>query len=119
MKPLSNSIIRILFSIPFLAFGIMHLVAGKETAGLIPEFIPWSILWVYATGVALIAAAISFILNKQAKVAGVLLAVLLLLFIVTIWLPKATNGDQMAVSNLLKDIGLMAGALLVSGISKN
>ena len=97
----------------------MHILAGKNMAGLIPPYVPWPTIWVYITGIALIAASISFILNKQAKLAGVLLAVLLLLFIVTIWLPRAANNDQTAVSSLLKDIGLMAGALLVSSISKN
>jgi len=119
MKPLSNSIIRILFSIPFLVFGIMHILAGKDMAAMIPPYIPWPIIWVYITGIALIAAAISFILNKKAKLAGILLAVLLLLFVVTIWLPRAANNDLTAISSLLKDIGLMAGSLMVSSISKN
>ncbi len=119
MKSLSNSIIRILFAIPFLVLGISHIIAAEQMTGLVPSFLPWPTVWVYISGIALIASALSIILNKQAILASVLLAVLLLLFIVTIWLPKVANGDQMAMSSLLKDLGLMAGAILISRISKN
>ena len=113
------TIAKIIFAVPFIVLGLMHFMAAKDMTGLVPSFVPGGIIWIYITGVALIAAGISFIINRYAKLAGILLAVLLLIFIVTIWLPKFSGGDNEAMISLLKDLGLIGGALLISGVSKN
>lgn len=119
MKTLSNLFIRVLFAVPFILFGILHILEGKTMAGVVPSYIPWPTFWVYLTGVGMFAAGVSFIINKMAKLAGVLLAVMLLIFIVTIWLPQVAAGSQSAMAGMLKDIALLAGALMISGMSKN
>src|SRR3989304_6372234 len=113
MKGMSTTVAKIIFAIPFIMFGVFHFLKANAMTGYVPSFIPGGVIWVYITGVALLAAGISFILNKYAKLAGILLAVLLLLFIVTIWLPQVANGEQAALPSLLKDLGLLGGALLV------
>lgn len=113
------TIAKIIFAVPFIISGLMHFMAAKDISGMVPPFVPGGIIWIYITGVALIAAGISFIINRYAKLAGVLLAVLLLLFIVTIWLPRLSGGDNGAMISLLKDLGLLGGALLISAVSKN
>ncbi len=118
MKGLTT-IAKIIFAVPFIILGLMHFMAAKDMTELVPSFVPGGIIWIYITGVALIAAGISFIINWYTKLAGVLLAVLLLLFIVTIWLPKFSGGDNQAMVSLLKDLGLLGGALIISGVSKN
>ena len=86
-------------------------------AGYVPSFIPGGIFWVYLVGLALIAAAVAIIIQKQARLACLLLALLLLVFILTMHLPGAMEEAtrQMAVSSLLKDFGLMGGAVLCAG----
>ena len=99
-----------LFIVPFVGFGIMHLMAGDKMGGMVP--IPGGSIWVYVTGLAMVAFGISVILGKMDKLAAVLLALLLVLYVVLIHLPGAMKGDQMATASLLKDIGLAGGALM-------
>ena len=65
------------------------------------------------------ACGISFLTNKMVKVAGYVLAVLLIIFILTIHLPNYLNaGDKemklLALVNLLKDTAIAGFALHVA-----
>ena len=102
-----------LLMIPFAAFGIMHLLGADKMAGMVP--IPGGSLWVYLTGLGMIAFAASIVLGKYDKLGAVLTALMLVVFILTLHLPAAMKGDQMAVMGLLKDLGLAGGALLYAG----
>lgn len=121
MKTLTTKVARILFAMPFGIFGLMHLMGADKMTGMVP--IPGGAFWVYITGLALMAAAIAIIINKKGKMASLLLALMLLMFIMMIHIPGAVNAanDQlmmMAMSSMLKDLGLMGGALTYAGISK-
>ena len=102
-----------LLMIPFAAFGIMHLLGADKMAGMVP--IPGGSLWVYLTGLGMIAFAASIVLGKYDKLGAVLTASMLIVFILTIHLPAAMKGDQMSIMGLLKDLGLAGGALLYAG----
>ena len=106
---------RIVFSIPFLVFGIMHFMNANQMAGLVP--IPGGAVWIYITGFAQIAAAISLITKIQTKLAMLSLAFMLLIFIVTVQIPLLGNPQmmQMAIGNLLKDTGLIGASLFIAG----
>lgn len=110
---------RIVFAIPFAMFGMMHLVMAGNMAGMVPSWVPGGVLWVYVTGLALVAAAVSIISKKQIYLASILLAVLLGVFVMTIHLPAILGGDQMAMGSMLKDISLVGGALLIAGLYKD
>lgn len=109
---------RIVFAIPFAVFGMMHLVMANNFGGMVPSWVPGGIFWVYITGLALIAAAVSIISKKQIYLASILLAVLLAVFVMTIHIPALLGGNQMAMGSLLKDMSLAGGALLVAGLFK-
>ena len=102
-----------LLMIPFAAFGIMHLLGADKMAGMVP--IPGGSLWVYLTGLGMIAFAASIVLGKYDKLGAVLTALMLVVFILTLHLPAAIKGDQMGMMGLLKDLGLAGGALLYAG----
>ena len=104
---------KYLLAIPMAIFGIFHFMSGPAMAGMVP--IPGGVIWVYLTGVALIAAAVAILIDKKAKLASFLLAVLLLVFVLTIHLKGAMGGDQMAMANLLKDLAIAGGALVFAG----
>jgi len=114
---LSNGLLRVLFAIPFAVFGVMHLMNAAAMQGLVPAYVPGAVIWVYVTGVLLIAGAIGFILNKSVQMASYVLGALMLIFILTIHLPAVLGGDQNSMGSLLKDFALMAGALLIGGSS--
>ncbi len=109
-----KSIGRYLFTVPFAMLGLTHLFMAKEMAGVVPSYVPGGIFWVYAIGLALLAASVSFIIQKHTYLAGLLTAALMLIFAFTIYLPDLIGGNQMAMPMLLKDLGLGGGALLLA-----
>lgn len=112
------AVLRVLFALPFAVFGTFHFLHAQNMQASVPAYMPGSgIMWIYITGACLILAAIALIINKFAKWAGYLLGIMLLVFIVTIHVPGVMNGDQMAMMSLLKDFGLMAGAMFVANFS--
>ncbi|OSZ77690.1 hypothetical protein CAP36_15095 [Chitinophagaceae bacterium IBVUCB2] len=109
-----------LLAIVMIVFGIYHFQYPRNLLVFVPQNIPGGITWVYVIGGAFILAALAFITNKFVKLAGYLLALLLLIFVVTIHLPNYNQaGDpemrQEAFINLLKDIALAAFALHIAG----
>lgn len=118
MKSLTTTVARILFAAPFGVFGLIHLGSGPQMANYVPSFIPGGVFWIYLTGLAMLGASISMIIKKFAKLSSFLLAVMLGIFILTIHIPGLGNEAtmQMSLTNLLKDLGLAAGALTWSGI---
>ncbi len=108
---------RYLYAVPFGIFGIFHFMMAGNMAGMVP--IPGGIIWVYLTGVALLAASISMIIEKKTRLACLLLGVMLLIFVVSIHLPGAMSEDQMAsqqsMTNGLKDLALAGAAFFIGG----
>lgn len=107
---------RFLLAIPMAIFGIFHFMGAEGMSKMVP--IPGGVIWVYLTGIALIAAAVSIIMQKKARLASTLLAVMLLLFVFFIHLPGAMAGGdsgQMSMMSLLKDLAIAGGALIYAG----
>jgi uncharacterized membrane protein YphA (DoxX/SURF4 family) len=118
MATLTGRLARIIFALPFLIFGIMHLMAGAEMAGMLAGW-PGAVYLIYFSGLCLILAAVAIIIDKKAKLASLLLALLLLIIVLVVHLPGLGEPAtmKMAMTNTLKDLGLMGGALIVAGIS--
>jgi len=114
----------ILLALVMAVFGIYHFISPENLVGYLPLFMPKSNVWVYIPGAAFILAAIAFISNKMVKTAAYLLAVLLIIFVLTIHLPGFLNaGDsdvrQGALINLLKDTAIAAFALHIGANATN
>lgn len=110
---------RILLALPFLVLGVMHFPGADNMAGMVPSWIPGGVFWVYLTGVANIAAGVAFITGKQARLAGLLTALMMIVFILTVHLPGMSNPEmaQFSLISILKDLGLAGGALLIAHLS--
>jgi uncharacterized membrane protein YphA (DoxX/SURF4 family) len=111
---------RILYALVVAFFGINHFLNGTGMQNTVPSFIPGGIFWIYFTGTALLLAAIAFLIDRQTRLAGLLMAVFLLVIVLTIHLPAVIHApDESSVrfplTNLVKDTGLAAGALMVAG----
>jgi uncharacterized membrane protein len=117
MKNLT-SVGRILFALPFAVFGINHFIMLDYYLGIITSFIPLGAYTIILTGIMLIAVSISIIAKKFIRFSTILLAILLFLFIVTIHIPHLIEGNDQTITliALLKDISLMGGSLMISGI---
>lgn len=65
---------------------------------------------------ALLAACVSIIIEKKARLACILLGVLLLIYVLSIHLPGVMGGQmQPSMTNLLKDLALAGGAWFIAG----
>lgn len=104
---------KYLFAIPFLIFGAFHFMNANAMAGMVP--LPGGAIWVYLTGLGLIAAAVSIFIGKMDKLATFLLGVMLLIFVLALHLKGAMAGDQAATTGLLKDVALAGAAWLYAG----
>ena len=109
---------RILFAVPFALFGINHFLMMDYYLGMLTSFIPLGAYTIILTGIMLIATSISIIMKKFIILSTLGLAVLLLLFIVTIHIPHLFNeaDKTTTIIALLKDISLLGGSLLIAGI---
>jgi putative oxidoreductase len=116
MKTLST-LGRFIYAIPFIVFGVLHFMNAGAMAGIISKW-PVAEGLVYISGLALILAGVSIIINVKARLASLLLALLLLIIILGIQLPAVMGGDQMAMGSLLKDTALLGAALTYSGLLK-
>ena len=109
-------IARTLYAIPMIVFGLFHLTKGKDMAGIALSGWPAAVVLVYIAGLGLILAGVSFILNKYVRLSGILLAIELLIFILTLHIPGLMHEAtmQMSLASLLKDFGLMSAALYIA-----
>ncbi len=121
MKFLTGTLARILYAIPFIIFGINHFIYADQMVNVIPSYFPVKMFFVYFTGAALIAAGVSIITKIKIRLASLLLALMLGIFVLTVHLPGVFKeaSRQMAMISLLKDTSLAAAALIIAGISGN
>lgn len=109
-----------ILALVMIRFGIYHFEEPRRLLEYVPGNLPGGINSVYLVGGAYILAAIAFISNKFVKIAGYLLAALLIASILMIHLPiyrEAGMADsrQMALVSILKDTAIAAFALHIAG----
>ncbi len=123
MNNIAYRIGAILYALIIGFFGVNHFLNGPKMTGMIPAYLPSPIVWVYISGGTLILAAIAIIIDKQSRLAGYLLFLLLVIIIVTIDVPGYLHGaDEAAKMNsmtaILKDGAMAAAALMVAAKGK-
>ncbi len=114
MDTLTNLVARILYAVPMGLFGIFHFLDVQGMSGMVPDFLPFAGFWVVITGIALLLAAVSILIEKQTRLACILLGIMLLIFAITIHLPTVIAGEAEPV-NLLKDVALAGAAWFIAG----
>jgi uncharacterized membrane protein YphA (DoxX/SURF4 family) len=108
-----TSVGKFLFLVPFFFFGISHLMSAGDMKGMVPSFLPGGTLWVYLTGLGMLGFVVATMIGKYDKLAAVLLAIMLIIFAVTVHLPQQTS-NPMWIVGFLKDLGLAGGALMIA-----
>ena len=121
MNILTGVVARVIFTIPFLGFGVRHFMHAGILSGLVP--IPGGVFWVYLTGACMLLASIAAITKIQGRNAMLLLALMLFIFAFSVQYPAMLSEDMtMKMSGTVsfyKDLGLAGGALLLAGIFHN
>lgn len=103
------------FVLPFLAFGFLHFGPLEFSLPYVPKWLPFPAFWIYFVGVCFLLFVVSVILKKYDKLAAVLLAVCLLLFVLFIHTPGAAGGDFKSVIGAIRDFTMCGAALMYAG----
>lgn len=109
---------RIVFGLPFIAFGVLHFQNAEMMAGLVPPYVAalgGGVLWVYVTGLVLIASGFALVANRYVMYAGYALTGFLLATTVLVHLPPVLGGNMNGAGNFLKDAALLGASLMLLG----
>lgn len=111
-------IVQMFFGAAWLIFGTQHFWYVDAVAKMVPEYFPARRFWAYLVGAVMIAAGLSLIAGIKARLAAVLLGVMLLMFFLTIQVPKMIGGNWSAVNwtRIFQDFAIAAAAFMLAWI---
>ena len=87
------------FALLLVIFGIDHFLYAEFVKTLVPEWIPGNLFWTYLAGIALIGAGLAIFINFKPKTISVLLAVMLLIWLIVLHIPRAFTAPATDYGN--------------------
>ncbi len=77
----------LLFAVSLLPIGLSHIVYPKETAALVPAWLPFRTAWAYLTGAGQIACGLGVLFSIYPRVAAAVEAAMVSSFALLVWAP--------------------------------
>jgi uncharacterized membrane protein len=107
---------RVSLAVPLAVFGAEHLTSPHEIMKIVPAWMPGKLFWTYFVGVALIAAALSFIFRVGIRLSATLLGIMFFCFVAMMDLPGAIAAprDRFAWTLFARESAFGAGAILLA-----
>ena len=106
-----TKVAELIFALILIAFAYGHFTKTDDLAAYIPSYMPGgATLWVYVTGTGLALSALAIISGIQKTLACYLLAAMLLVFVFTLHLEPAMDGNM---GSLLKDTAMAMAAIMI------
>jgi uncharacterized membrane protein len=98
-------------------FSAEHFLAAKGLSAIVPKWLPGPMFWTYFFGVALAAAAISFVVWRGVRWSAGLLALFFLLVVATVDLPNLHKGmhDRFFWILTVRETCFAGGAMVLAG----
>lgn len=120
---ISTRVAIIIFAVIIAFFGANNILHAKDMASNVPSFLPVSKIMVYISGIGFLLAAVAFIIDRYAKLAGYLLALLLLIIVFSVDVPGIVHAanvhiKMLYITTMLKDAALAMAAVLIADISR-
>jgi uncharacterized membrane protein len=78
---------RILFAVSLIPIGLSHIIYVKQTAELVPAWLPYRAGWAYLTGAGQIACGLGVLFNILPRVAATAEAAMISIFALLVWAP--------------------------------
>ncbi len=100
-------------------FAAEHFFAARDLMAIVPRWLPFPLFWTYFVGVALLAAAISFIAWRHVRWSATLLALLFLIIVATVDLPGLAANVHVRLfwTLLARELAFASGAMVLAGSS--
>jgi uncharacterized membrane protein len=107
---------RVSLAVPIAVFGAEHLTSAHDIMKIVPSWMPGKLFWTYFVGVALIAAALSFIFRVAIRLSATLLGIMFVCFVAMMDLPSAIASphNRIAWTLLARESAFGAGAILLA-----
>jgi len=105
---------RYFLAITVVVFGYEHFLYTDFVATLVPAWIPWHYFWTYFAAVALIVSGLAMILNVKARLAALMLGIMIFLWFVMLHIPRAIADPTGGIGN---ETSSVFEALAFSGIA--
>jgi uncharacterized membrane protein len=105
-----------LYGLALIAFGLSHFVYVDLTTPLVPGWLPAHTFWAYFTGCTYLAAGAAILAGIGARLAAVLSAWQIGLFLLLVWVPIVAAGHVSTEhwGETIVNVALLAGAWLVA-----
>ncbi len=98
-------------------FAAEHFLAARDLSGIVPRWMPGPLFWTYFVGVALLAAAVSFIAWRYVSWSASLLALFFLTIVATLDVPgiPAQLHDRLFWTLTMRESAFAGGAMVLAG----